>query len=58
MFGSPPRRTPFPIASGEGRFAAEDFLREIQALSARFDVIGSTATTTDTVDSRMLQSRC
>ncbi|WP_397444071.1 cell division protein ZapE [Phycicoccus sp. 3266] len=28
-----------PDALGEGRFAAEDFLREIQALSARFDVL-------------------
>ncbi len=28
-----------PGALGEGRFAAEDFLREIQALSARFDVL-------------------
>jgi cell division protein ZapE len=28
-----------PDALGEGRFAAEDFLREIQALSARFDVV-------------------
>jgi cell division protein ZapE len=28
-----------PDALGQGRFAAEDFLREIQALSARFDVL-------------------
>jgi len=28
-----------PGALGEGRFAAVDFLREIQALSARFDVV-------------------
>jgi cell division protein ZapE len=28
-----------PDALGQGRFAAEDFLREIQALSARFDVV-------------------
>jgi cell division protein ZapE len=28
-----------PDALGEGRFAAEDFLREIQALAARFDVV-------------------
>ncbi|SNT19029.1 cell division protein ZapE [Micrococcales bacterium KH10] len=28
-----------PEALGEGRFAAEDFLREIQALAARFEVI-------------------
>jgi cell division protein ZapE len=28
-----------PGALGEGRFAADDFLREIQALSARFDVV-------------------
>ncbi|WP_285502550.1 cell division protein ZapE [Actinokineospora sp. NBRC 105648] len=28
-----------PDKLGEGRFAAEDFLREIQALSARFDVV-------------------
>ena len=28
-----------PDALGEGRFAAEDFLREIQALSDRFDVV-------------------
>ncbi len=28
-----------PEALGEGRFAAEDFLREIQALSSRFDVV-------------------
>ncbi|WP_350227567.1 cell division protein ZapE [Paraoerskovia sediminicola] len=28
-----------PDALGEGRFAAEDFLREIQALAARFDVM-------------------
>lgn len=28
-----------PGALGEGRFAAEDFLREIQALSARFEVL-------------------
>ncbi|WP_102508521.1 cell division protein ZapE [Sanguibacter massiliensis] len=28
-----------PDALGEGRFAAEDFLREIQALSARFEVL-------------------
>lgn len=28
-----------PEALGEGRFAAEDFLREIQALAARFDVV-------------------
>jgi cell division protein ZapE len=28
-----------PEALGEGRFAAEDFLREIQALAARFDVL-------------------
>ncbi|MDO5662823.1 MAG: cell division protein ZapE, partial [Brachybacterium sp.] len=28
-----------PDALGEGRFAAEDFLREIQAMSRRFDVI-------------------
>lgn len=28
-----------PDALGEGRFAADDFLREIQALSARFDVV-------------------
>ena len=28
-----------PDALGEGRFAAEDFLREIQALAARFEVI-------------------
>jgi cell division protein ZapE len=28
-----------PDALGEGRFAAEDFLREIQALSSRFDVL-------------------
>ncbi|HET7476628.1 MAG TPA: cell division protein ZapE [Dermatophilaceae bacterium] len=28
-----------PEALGEGRFAAEDFLREIQALSRRFDVV-------------------
>ena len=28
-----------PEALGEGRFAAEDFLREIQALSARFEVL-------------------
>ncbi|WP_270890006.1 cell division protein ZapE [Pedococcus sp. 5OH_020] len=28
-----------PDALGEGRFAAEDFLREIQALSARFEVV-------------------
>ncbi|MGN6687525.1 MAG: cell division protein ZapE [Actinomycetales bacterium] len=28
-----------PGALGEGRFAAEDFLREIQGLSARFDVV-------------------
>lgn len=28
-----------PDALGEGRFAAEDFLREIQALSARFEVM-------------------
>ncbi|GGF23872.1 cell division protein ZapE [Subtercola lobariae] len=28
-----------PNALGEGRFAAQDFLREIQALSGRFDII-------------------
>jgi cell division protein ZapE len=28
-----------PDALGQGRFAAEDFLREIQALAARFDVV-------------------
>ncbi len=28
-----------PGALGEGRFAADDFLREIQALSSRFDVL-------------------
>jgi cell division protein ZapE len=28
-----------PEALGEGRFAADDFLREIQALSSRFDVV-------------------
>jgi cell division protein ZapE len=28
-----------PEALGEGRFAAEDFLREIQALAARFEVL-------------------
>jgi len=28
-----------PDALGEGRFAAEDFLREIQALAARFEVV-------------------
>ncbi|ROS78964.1 cell division protein ZapE [Cellulomonas sp. PhB143] len=28
-----------PDALGEGRFAAEDFLREIQAMSARFEVL-------------------
>ena len=28
-----------PGSLGEGRFAAEDFLREIQALSARFEVV-------------------
>lgn len=28
-----------PDRLGEGRFAADDFLREIQALSARFDVV-------------------
>jgi cell division protein ZapE len=28
-----------PGSLGEGRFAAEDFLREIQALAARFDVL-------------------
>ncbi len=28
-----------PNALGEGRFAAQDFLREIQALSARFDIL-------------------
>jgi cell division protein ZapE len=28
-----------PDALGEGRFAAEDFLREIQALAERFDVV-------------------
>ncbi|WP_331272857.1 cell division protein ZapE [Motilibacter deserti] len=28
-----------PGALGEGRFAAQDFLREIQGLSARFDVV-------------------
>jgi len=28
-----------PDALGEGRFAADDFLREIQALSARFEVL-------------------
>ncbi|MCA5893947.1 cell division protein ZapE [Isoptericola sp. NEAU-Y5] len=28
-----------PDALGEGRFAAEDFLREIQALAARFEVL-------------------
>ena len=28
-----------PDKLGEGRFAADDFLREIQALSARFDVV-------------------
>jgi cell division protein ZapE len=28
-----------PDALGQGRFAAEDFLREIQALSARFEVL-------------------
>jgi cell division protein ZapE len=28
-----------PESLGEGRFAAEDFLREIQALSARFEVL-------------------
>ncbi|NIJ12658.1 cell division protein ZapE [Saccharomonospora amisosensis] len=28
-----------PDKLGEGRFAAEDFLREIQSLSARFDVV-------------------
>jgi cell division protein ZapE len=28
-----------PDALGEGRFAAEDFLREIQALASRFDVV-------------------
>jgi cell division protein ZapE len=28
-----------PDALGEGRFAAEDFLREIQALSSRFEVL-------------------
>ncbi|GEN78764.1 cell division protein ZapE [Actinotalea fermentans] len=28
-----------PESLGEGRFAAEDFLREIQALAARFDVL-------------------
>ncbi len=28
-----------PGSLGEGRFAAEDFLREIQALAARFDVV-------------------
>ncbi|MFB7798025.1 cell division protein ZapE [Isoptericola nanjingensis] len=28
-----------PEALGEGRFAAEDFLREIQALSSRFEVL-------------------
>ena len=43
-------RTP----SGEGRFAAEDFLREIQALSARFEVLtvdGPDYRHRDTVDS-------
>src|SRR5690606_28341291 len=28
-----------PESLGEGRFAAEDFLREIQALAARFEVL-------------------
>ncbi|NLF04980.1 MAG: cell division protein ZapE [Actinomycetales bacterium] len=28
-----------PESLGEGRFAAEDFLREIQALAARFDIV-------------------
>ena len=28
-----------PVALGEGRFAADDFLREIQALAARFEVV-------------------
>jgi cell division protein ZapE len=28
-----------PDALGQGRFAAEDFLREIQALAARFDIV-------------------
>ena len=43
-----------PDALGQGRFAAEDFLREIQALSARFDVVtvgGPDYRHRDTVDS-------
>jgi cell division protein ZapE len=43
-----------PDALGEGRFAADDFLREIQALSARFDVVtvgGPDYRHRDTVDS-------
>ena len=37
--GSRRRRTRCPDALGEGRFAAQDFLREIQGLAARFDVV-------------------
>ena len=43
-----------PDALGQGRFAAEDFLREIQALSARFEVLtvdGPDYRHRDTVDS-------
>lgn len=43
-----------PDALGEGRFAAEDFLREIQALASRFDVLtvdGPDYRHRDTVDS-------
>jgi cell division protein ZapE len=43
-----------PDALGQGRFAAEDFLREIQALSARFEVVtvsGPDYRHRDTVDS-------
>ena len=35
----PPPRTRCPDALGEGRFAADDFLREIQALAAQFEVL-------------------
>jgi cell division protein ZapE len=43
-----------PDALGQGRFAAEDFLREIQALSSRFDVLtvdGPDYRHRDTIDS-------
>ena len=43
-----------PDALGQGRFAAEDFLREIQALAARFEVLtvdGPDYRHRDTVDS-------